>query len=86
MKINEFKKLIENEFTKLVCNKTISDFKLDFDNDVVENDMLTVDAQVKLNGTIRQYTINKSDFPELTQDEFTKMCSEIKMEIEKDLK
>ena len=86
MKINEFKKLIENEFTKLVCNKTISDFKLDFDNDVVENDMLMVDAQVNLNGIVRQYTINKSDFPELTQDEFAKMCSEIKMEIEKDLK
>ena len=83
MKIDEFKKLIEDEFTKLVCNKTISDFKLDFDNDVVENDMLTVDAQVKLNGAIRQYTINKSDFPELSQDEFVEICSEIKMEIEK---
>ena len=83
MKIDEFKKLIEDEFTKLVCNKTISDFKLDFDNDVVENDMLTVDAQVKLNGAIRQYTINKSDFLELSQDEFVEICSEIKMEIEK---
>lgn len=86
MKIDEFKKLIENEFTKLVCNKTISDFKLDFDNDVVENDMLMVNVQVKLNESVRQYTINKSDFPELTQDEFVEMCSEIKTGIEKDLK
>lgn len=84
MEIDKYKKLIEDEFNKLVCNKTISDFKLDFDNDVDENGVLTVDAQIRLNSPVRYYTINKSDFPELSQDEFIEMCNEIKMEIEKD--
>jgi len=84
MEIDECKKRIEDEFNKLVCNKTISDFKLDFDNDVDENGVLTVDAQIRLNAPVRYYTINKSDFPELSQDEFIEMCNKIKMEIEKD--
>lgn len=84
MKIDECKKLIEYEFNKLVCNKTISDFKLDFDNDVDENGNLTADAQIRLNAPVRYYTINKSDFPELSQDEFIEMCNEIKIKIEKD--
>lgn len=29
------------------------------------------------------YVLYKSDFPELSQDEFVEICSEIKMEIEK---
>ena len=81
--IDKYKRLYENEFNKLVCNKTISNFKLDFDNDVDENGVLTVDAQIRLNSPVRYYTINKSDFPELSQDEFNEMCSKIKMEIEK---
>ena len=85
MKIDEYKKRIEDEFNKLVCNKTISNFKLDFDNDVDENGVLTVDAQIRLNSPVRYYTINKSDFSELSQDEFNEMCNNIKMEIEKDL-
>ena len=83
MKIDECKKLIEDEFNKFVCNKTISDFKLDFDNDVDENGNLNVDAQVRLNSPVRYYSINKSDFPELSKDEFVEMCNKIKMEIEK---
>ena len=62
MKIDEYKKRIEVEFNNLVCNKTISNFKLDFDNDVDENGVLTVDAQIRLNSPVRYYTINKSDF------------------------
>ena len=85
MKIDEYKKRIEDEFNNLICNKTINNFKLDFDNDVDENGMLTVDAQIRLNPPVRYYTINKSDFPELSQDEFNEMCDDIKMEIEKDL-
>ena len=84
MEIERYKRLIEEEFNKLVCNKTISDFKLDFDNDVDENGILTVDAKIRLNSPVRYFTINKSDFPELSQDEFVEMCNEIKMEIEKD--
>ena len=85
MKIDEYKKRIEDEFNNLICNKTINNFKLDFDNDVDENGMLTVAAQIRLNSPVRYYTINKSDFPELSQDEFNEMCNDIKMEIEKDL-
>ena len=82
--IDKYKRLYEYEFNKLVCNKTISDFKLDFDNDVDENGVLTVDAQIRLNSTVRYYSINKCDFPEMTYEEFTEMCNKIKMEIEKD--
>lgn len=84
MEIERYKRLIEEEFNKLVCNKTINDFKLNFDNDVDENGILTVDAKIRLNSPVRYYTLNKSDFPELSQDEFVEMCNEIKMEIEKD--
>ena len=77
MKIDEYKKRIEDEFNNLVCNKTISNFKLDFDNDVDENGALTVDAQIRLNAPVRYYTINKSDFHELSQDEFNEMCNKI---------
>ena len=55
-----------------------------FDKDVDENGTLNVDAQVRLNSPVRYYSINKSDFPELSQDEFVEMCNKIKMEIEKD--
>jgi hypothetical protein len=79
---DECKKLIEDEFNKLVCNKTISDFKLDFDNDVDENGILTVGAQIRLKEPVRYYTIKKSDFPGMTNEEFTGMCNEIKTEIE----
>ena len=82
--IDKYKRLVEDEFNKFVCNKTISDFKLDFDNDVDENGMLTVDAQIRLNSPVRYYTIKESDFPEMTHEEFIKMCNDIKMEIEKD--
>lgn len=82
--IDKCKRLVEDEFNKLVCNKTISDFKLDFDNDIDENGVLTVDAQIRLNSPIRHYSINKSDFPEMTHDEFVEMCNKIIMEIEKD--
>lgn len=82
--IDKYKRLCEDEFNKLVCNKTISDFKLDFDNDVDENGMLTADAQIRLNSPVRCYSINKSDFPEMTYEEFTEMRNKIVMEIEKD--
>lgn len=82
--IDVYKRQIEDEFNKLVCNKTISDFKLDFDNDVDENGILTVDAQIRLNAPVRYCTIKESDFPEMTHEEFVEMCNEIKSEIEKD--
>lgn len=82
--IDKYKRLVEDEFNKFVCNKTISDFKLDFDNDVDKNGILTVDAQIRLNSPIRYHTIKESDFPEMTHEEFIKMCNDIKMEIEKD--
>ena len=82
--IDKYKQLYENEFNKLVCNKTISDFKLDFDNDVDENGNLNADAQLRLNSPVRYYTIKESDFPEMTHEEFVEMCNKIKMEIEKD--
>lgn len=81
--IDVYKKLIEDEFNELVCNKTISDFSLKFDNDVDENGILTVDAQIRLNAPVRYYTIKESDFPELTHEQFIEMCKEIKSEIEK---
>lgn len=84
METDKCKKLIEDEFNKLVCNRTISDFKLDFDNDVDENGILTVNAQIRLNAPVRYCTIKESDFPEMTHEEFIEMCNEIKMEIEKD--
>ena len=82
--IEKYKRIIEDDFNKLVCNKTISDFKLDFDNDVDENGVLTVDAQIRLKSPVRYYTINEFDFPEMTHEEFIEMCNKIKMEIEKD--
>jgi len=82
--IDAYKRIIEDEFNKFVCNKTISNFKLDFDNDVDENGMLTADAQIRLNSPIRYYTINESDFPGMTHEEFIEMCNRIKSEIEKD--
>jgi len=42
MEIERCKRLIEEEFNKMICNKTLSDFKLDFDNDVDENGNLNV--------------------------------------------
>ena len=84
MEIERCKRLIEEEFNKMICNKTISDFRLDFGNGVDENGNLTVNAQIKLNPPVRYYSINKSDFPELSQDEFIEMCNEIKIKIEKD--
>lgn len=85
MEIDECKKRIEDEFNRLVCNRTISDFKLDFDNDVDENGVLTVDAQIRLNSPIRYYTIKESDFPEMTHEEFIEMCNKIKKEINNDI-
>lgn len=82
--IDTHKRQIEEEFNKLVCNKTISDFKLDFDNGIDENGTLTVDAQIRLNSPVRYWTIKESDFPEMTREEFIEMCNKIKMEIEKD--
>lgn len=82
--IDKCKRLVEDEFNKLVCNKTISDFKLDFDNDIDENGVLTVDAQIRLNSPVRYYSIKESDFPEMTHEEFIEMCNRFKMEIEKD--
>ena len=82
--IDKYKQLYENEFNKLVCNKTISDFKLDFDNDVDENGNLNVDAQLRLNSPVRYWAIKESDFPEMTHEEFVEMYNKIKMEIEKD--
>ncbi len=79
--IEKYKRIFKDEFNKFVCNKTISDFKLNFDNDVDENGMLTVDVQISLNSPVRHYTINKSDFPEMTHEEFIKMCNDIKDEI-----
>lgn len=83
--IEKYKRIFEDELNKFVCNKTISDFKLDFDKDVDENGMLTVNVQISLNSPVRYYTIKESDFPELSQNEFIEMCNDIKMEIEKDL-
>ena len=83
MEIERCKRLIEEEFNKLVCNKTISDFRLDFDN-VDENGNLNVDAQLRLNSPVRYWAIKESDFPEMTHEEFVEMCNKIKMEIEKD--
>ena len=83
--IDKYKRLYEYEFNKLVCNKTISDFKLDFDNDVDENGVLTVDAQIRLTSPIRYYSINKSDFPEMTHEEFIELCNKIKEEINNDI-
>lgn len=50
--IEKYKKLFEDEFNKLVYNKTISDFKLDFDNDVDENGNLN-DAKQFINSLIK---------------------------------
>lgn len=80
--IEKYKIFFEDEFNKLVCNKTIRDFSLYFDNDVDENGILKIDAKVILNSPIRYYTINKTDFPEMTREEFIAMCDEIKKEIE----
>ena len=82
--IEKCKKLFEDEFNKLVRNRIISDFKLDFDNDVDENGVLTVNAQIRLNAPVRYCTIKESDFPEITHEEFVEMCNEIKSEIEKE--
>lgn len=81
--IEKCKRLFEDEFNKLVCNKTIRDFRLNFDNDVDENGVLKVNAEVRLNSPLRYYTIKKTDFPEMSCEEFTTMCDEIKNEIEK---
>ena len=83
--IDTYKRIIEKDFNKLICDVKISDFSLDFDNDVDENGILTVDAQVSLNSPVRDYSINKSDFPELSNEEFVEMCNEIKSEITKGL-
>jgi len=77
MEIERYKRLIEKEFNKMVCNKTISNFRLDFDKDVDENGILTVDAQVRLKEPVRYYTIKESDFPELTHEEFIELCDKI---------
>ena len=82
--IEKCKKLFEDEFNKLVRNRIISDFKLDFDNDVDENGVLTVNAQIRLNAPVRYCTIKESDFPEITHEEFVEMLNEIKSEIEKE--
>ena len=81
--IDAYKRRIEEIFNKLVCDSTLLDFKLNFDKGVDENGILTVDAQVSLNSPVRYYSINKSDFPELSNEEFVEMCNEIKTEITK---
>ena len=81
MKTDKCKKLIEDEFNKLVYNKTISDFRLDFDNDIDENGNLTVDVQIRLKSPVRYYTIKESDFPEMTHNEFIGLINKIKEEI-----
>jgi len=83
--IDRYKRIIEDEFNKFVCNKTISDFKLDFDNDVDENGILKVDAQIRLSSPVRYFTIKESDFPEMTHEEFIELCNKIKEEINNDI-
>lgn len=85
MEIEKCKRLIEEEFNKMVCNKTISDFRLDFDKDADENGILTIDAQIRLKEPVRYYTIKESDFPKMTHEEFIELCNKIKEEINNDI-
>ena len=79
--IDTYKRRIEEGFNKLVCDGTISDFSLDFDNDVDETGVFVVNAQLKMNSSVRYLEIKHTDFPELTQDEVIEMFDEIKTEI-----
>lgn len=46
--IDKYKRLLEDGFNKLVSDKSIADFKLDFAEDIDENGTLNVTAHVKL--------------------------------------
>ncbi len=85
--IDRYKRLVKDKFNKLVSDRSIADFKLDFADDVDENGTLNITAHVKLIPllTYTCFTIKKSDFPEISHEKFVNLCDEIKYEIKRGL-